>query len=37
MRLLRFAALLLSLLFALGVRAAGGPALVVVMVIDGMP
>ena len=34
---IRVAAFALSLLFALGVRAAGGPALVVVMVIDGLP
>jgi predicted AlkP superfamily pyrophosphatase or phosphodiesterase len=34
---LRLAALLLSLFFALAVRAAGGPALVVVLVIDGLP
>ena len=37
MHLLRVAAVLLSLVFALGVRAAGGPALVVVLVIDGVP
>ena len=34
---LRFAALLLGLVFAITVRAAGGPALVVVIVIDGLP
>ena len=34
---LRLAALLLGLLFALVVRAAGAPALVVVLVIDGLP
>jgi predicted AlkP superfamily pyrophosphatase or phosphodiesterase len=37
MNLLRLAALLLSLAAALGVRAAGSPALVVVVVIDGLP
>jgi Type I phosphodiesterase / nucleotide pyrophosphatase len=34
---LRLAVLLVSLFFALAVRAAGGPALVVVLVIDGLP
>jgi len=37
MNLARIAAFLLSVLFALGVRAAGGPALVVVLVVDGLP
>ena len=37
MNSIRVTAFALSLLFALGVRAAGGPALVVVMVIDGLP
>ena len=34
---LRLAALLLGLLFSIALRAAGGPALVVVIVIDGLP
>src|SRR5678815_5061719 len=34
---LRLAALLFILVFAITVRAAGGPALVVVIVIDGLP
>lgn len=34
---LRLAVLLFGLIFALAVRAAGGPALVVVVVIDGLP
>src|SRR5258706_14182142 len=34
---LRFAALFVGLIFAIAVRAAAGPALVVVIVIDGLP
>jgi len=37
MNSLRLFALLISFFFALAVRAAGGPALVVVLVIDGLP